>query len=122
MAVEIKLPNLGDGIASGDVLNVLVKEGDQIKKDQGIIELETGKATFEVPSTHEGKITKVLVAAGQTISIGAVLITLEASETATKPAAKGATQPAAKAATKPAGSSASAPAGKSSARHTNPPR
>jgi pyruvate/2-oxoglutarate dehydrogenase complex dihydrolipoamide acyltransferase (E2) component len=42
MPIEIKLPNLGDGIDTGDVLELLVKEGDIVAKDQGIIELETG--------------------------------------------------------------------------------
>jgi pyruvate/2-oxoglutarate dehydrogenase complex dihydrolipoamide acyltransferase (E2) component len=77
MAIEIKLPELGDGIESGDVIDVLVKEGDVIEKDQGIVELETDKATVEVPSTHAGKVTKVLVKTGQSVPIGAALIALE---------------------------------------------
>lgn len=116
MPTEVKLPNLGDGVDSGDVLDVLVKEGDQIAKDQGIIEIETGKATLQVPSTFAGKVTKVHVAAGQSIKPGAVLLTLEAAAkeavakapAAPAPAAKASTPaapppaPAAKAAPKPA--------------------
>ncbi|MEQ8788469.1 MAG: 2-oxo acid dehydrogenase subunit E2 [Pirellulaceae bacterium] len=88
MAIEIKLPELGDGIESGDVLDVLVKEGDVIKKDQGIVELETDKATVEVPSTHAGKVTKVMVKTGQSVPIGAALIAIEAGAEAapSKPA------------------------------------
>jgi pyruvate/2-oxoglutarate dehydrogenase complex dihydrolipoamide acyltransferase (E2) component len=82
MAIEIKLPELGDGIDSGDVLSVLVQEGDVIEKEQGIVELETDKATVEVPSTHAGKVTKVLVKAGQTVPVGAPLITIEAANVA----------------------------------------
>ena len=48
MAADITLPELGDGIDSGDVLEVLVRAGDIISKDQGIVELETDKATVEV--------------------------------------------------------------------------
>jgi pyruvate dehydrogenase E2 component (dihydrolipoamide acetyltransferase) len=48
---EFKLPNLGDGVAAGDVLRVLVKAGDTLKADQAVLELETDKATLEVPST-----------------------------------------------------------------------
>jgi pyruvate dehydrogenase E2 component (dihydrolipoamide acetyltransferase) len=95
MPVEVKLPNLGDGIEGGDVLEVLVKEGDLVGKDQGIIELETGKATVQVPSTAAGKVLKVHVKSGQTIPVGAVLLTLEAAAVqsatvlpADKPAAK----------------------------------
>ena len=70
MATEIRLPDLGDGIESGDVLDVLIREGDQIEKDQGIVELETDKATVEVPCTVAGKVLKVLVRTGQTVKVG----------------------------------------------------
>ncbi len=80
MPTEIKLPNLGDGIDTGDVLELLVKEGDTIAKDQGILEIETGKATMQVPSSAAGKVLKVHVAQGQTIPIGAVLLTLEGAD------------------------------------------
>lgn len=83
--IEIKLPELGDGIDSGDVLEVLVSEGDVIAKDQGIVELETDKATVEVPSTHAGKVTKVHVSSGDTIKIGAAMISIEA-EVSSEPA------------------------------------
>ena len=80
--IEVKLPNLGDGIKSGDILEVLVKVGDTIKKDQGIVEVETDKASVEVPSSHAGKVTQVLVAQGQSVPIGGTLLTLEVSESA----------------------------------------
>ncbi len=80
MPTEIKLPNLGDGIDSGDVLELLVKEGDIVAQDQGILEIETGKATMQVPSSAAGKVLKVHVAQGQTIPIGAVLLTLEGAD------------------------------------------
>ncbi|MBC7852979.1 MAG: 2-oxo acid dehydrogenase subunit E2 [Pirellulaceae bacterium] len=118
MPTEVTLPNLGDGIDSGDILDVLVKAGDQVAKDQGIIEIETGKATLQVPSTFAGKVTKVHVAAGQTVKPGAVLLTLEAAakEAVAKapaaPAAKAppAAAPAAKAPPKPAPSKPATPA------------
>ena len=47
MAIDFKLPNLGENIDSGDVVNVLVKEGDVITANQALIEVETGKATVE---------------------------------------------------------------------------
>src|SRR4029453_3608515 len=82
MPTEVKLPNLGDGIDSGDVLELLVKEGETIAQDQGILEIETGKATMQVPSPTAGKVLKVHVAQGQTIPIGAVLLTLEGAAAA----------------------------------------
>src|SRR5436190_817305 len=80
MSIEIKLPSLGEGVDTGDVLELLVKEGDIVAKDQGIIELETGKATLQVPSSAAGKISKIHVRPGQTIPPGTLLMTLEAAE------------------------------------------
>ncbi|MEZ6117864.1 MAG: dihydrolipoamide acetyltransferase family protein [Pirellulaceae bacterium] len=87
MAIEVKLPKLGEGIESGDVLDVFVSEGDVIKKDQAILEIETDKASVEVPSSHSGKVTKVLVASGQTIAVGSAIITLEVADSPEKAAA-----------------------------------
>ncbi len=89
MATEFKLPNLGENIESGDVVNVLVKEGDEIKANQGVIEIETDKAVIEVPSTQAGRISKVHVKQGETIKIGSTLLTLESTG-----AAKGDSPPA----------------------------
>ena len=79
MAIEIKLPELGDGIESGDVLEVYVKEGDQITARQSILELETDKATVEVPCSDAGVITKIHVQVGQTVKIGETLISVDPS-------------------------------------------
>jgi pyruvate dehydrogenase E2 component (dihydrolipoamide acetyltransferase) len=84
MPTEVKLPNLGDGIDTGDVLELLVKEGDIVAKDQGIIELETGKATLQVPSSAAGKISKIHVKPGQSIPPGTLLLTLEGAAAAVK--------------------------------------
>src|SRR2546430_11997055 len=84
MAIEVKLPNLGEGVDNGDVLELLVKEGDTVAKDQGLIELETGKATLQVPSSAAGKVSKIHVKAGQTIPPGTLIVTLEGTEAAGK--------------------------------------
>lgn len=107
MSIEVKLPNLGDGIDSGDVLELLVSEGDVIAKDQAILEMETGKATMQVPSSHAGKILKIHVKAGQSVPVGSVLITVEGTAAASAPAAKPAAPAAA--APKPAPTPAPAP-------------
>ena len=85
--MDIKLPNLGDGVDSGDILDVLVKVGDDVAKDQGILEIETGKATMQVPSPEAGKVQKVHVSKGQSVPVGALLLTLEGAAAAA-PAAK----------------------------------
>ena len=101
MATEFKLPNLGENIESGDVVNVLVKEGDEIKANQGVIEIETDKAVIEVPSTQAGRVSKVHVKQGDTIKVGSTLLTLEAGEAAKGDAAP-AKAPSAKASETPA--------------------
>lgn len=77
MPIEVKLPNLGEGVESGDIVDVLVSEGDTITKDQAILDIETGKATTSLPSDFAGKVLKVHVQKGQTVKNGATLLTLE---------------------------------------------
>src|SRR3954470_7449728 len=77
MANQIKLPNLGENIESGDVLTIFVHEGDTVKAKQDLLEVETVKATFPVPAPQAGKITKVLVSEGETINIGAAIMEFE---------------------------------------------
>src|SRR3954462_2622085 len=84
MPIEVKLPSLGEGVDTGDVLELLVKEGDSVAKDQGLIELETGKATMQVPSSAAGKVSKIHVKAGQSIPPGTLLLTLEGTAAATE--------------------------------------
>lgn len=79
MAIEVKLPGLGEGIDSGDVLELLVKEGDTVKADQGLIEFETDKATVTLPSPVAGKVLRILVAPGDAVPIGQVVVELEAA-------------------------------------------
>ena len=84
MAIEIKLPELGENIESADVVAVLVKEGDKVQKDQGLLEIETDKATIEVPSTQDGIVQKVLIKAGEKIKVGQTVMILEESSSLTQ--------------------------------------
>ena len=74
---DFKLPDLGENIESGEVINVLVSEGDDLSEDQPVIELETDKAVIEVPSTLSGTVSKVLVAEGDRANVGQVILTVE---------------------------------------------
>ena len=82
MATEFKLPELGENIESADVITVLVQPGDIIVKDQSVIEIETDKATIEVPSAVEGKIVEVLVKEGDKAKVGDVILKVEADTVA----------------------------------------
>jgi pyruvate dehydrogenase E2 component (dihydrolipoamide acetyltransferase) len=74
---EFKLPELGENVQSGDVLRVLVKSGDTVAADQPVVELETDKATIEVPSSVAGKVAEVKVKAGDKVSVGQVILVVE---------------------------------------------
>ena len=104
MATEFKLPDLGENIASGDVVTVFVAEGDVVKPGQALLEVETDKAVIEVPCPPGGRIAKVLVKKGETVKVGQPLVVLEAAGSAPAAAKQAAApaQPAAAAAAKPA--------------------
>jgi pyruvate dehydrogenase E2 component (dihydrolipoyllysine-residue acetyltransferase) len=86
---DFTLPELGENIAAGDVLRVLVKPGDTIAKDQAVLELETDKATIEVPSSVAGTVKDVKVKAGDKVKVGQAILSVEdgASANSTEAAA-----------------------------------
>jgi len=88
---EFKLPELGENIETGLVVNVLVKPGDRIHAEQPMLEVETDKAVIEVPSDTEGVVQEVLVKPGDKVNVGQVILTLESASdqgTVAEPAAK----------------------------------
>jgi pyruvate dehydrogenase E2 component (dihydrolipoyllysine-residue acetyltransferase) len=102
--IDFKLPELGENITAGDVVRMLVKPGDTIAKDQAVMELETDKATIEVPSSVAGVVKDVQVKAGEKIKVGQTILTVDgeagqqakdskAPKEANEPAAKPAAQP-----------------------------
>jgi pyruvate dehydrogenase E2 component (dihydrolipoamide acetyltransferase) len=78
--MDVKLPRLAEGVESGIVVNILVSEGQEIKKDQPFIELETQKAVGSIPSPASGKVSKIHVRDGMEVAVGQLLITI-ATET-----------------------------------------
>ncbi|MCX6150979.1 MAG: 2-oxo acid dehydrogenase subunit E2 [Ignavibacteriales bacterium] len=74
---DFKLPELGENITTADVLKVLVSAGDKIKQDQVVLEIETDKATIEVPSDVTGIVKEVFVKQGDKAKVGQVIFTLE---------------------------------------------
>jgi pyruvate dehydrogenase E2 component (dihydrolipoamide acetyltransferase) len=75
---EFKIPELGENVASGDVIRVLVNVGDTISRDQPVVELETDKATIEVPSSVAGVVKDIKVRKGDKVKVGAVVLTVDA--------------------------------------------
>ena len=87
--MDLKLPHLGEGADSGTVVNLFVKEGDLIAKDQPLLELENEKAVATIPASAAGVVSKVYVKQGERISVGQRILSLgEAGGAATPPAAR----------------------------------
>jgi pyruvate dehydrogenase E2 component (dihydrolipoamide acetyltransferase) len=74
---EFKVPELGENVAAADVARILVNVGDTIKRDQPVLELETDKATIEVPSSVAGVIKEIKVKKGEKVQVGAVVLTVD---------------------------------------------
>src|SRR5688572_1775335 len=79
---EFKVPELGENVVGGDVMRVLVNVGDTIARDQPVLELETDKATIEVPSSVAGVVKEVRVKSGDKVKVGAVVLTVDDASSA----------------------------------------
>jgi pyruvate dehydrogenase E2 component (dihydrolipoamide acetyltransferase) len=81
MALEFKLPDLGEGLAEGEIVQWLVKEGESIAEGQILVKVETDKAVIEIPSPRKGIVLKIGAAEGETVQVGRVIIIIgEAGE------------------------------------------
>ncbi len=80
--VNVTLPDVGDNIAQGTVVSVLVAVGDSVTEGQPVLELETDKAVVEVPSSAAGTVQSLAVTVGQSVPIGATLLTLSSGSSA----------------------------------------
>jgi pyruvate dehydrogenase E2 component (dihydrolipoamide acetyltransferase) len=74
---DFVLPELGENIEAGDVLRILVKPGDKLEKDQPVLELETDKATIEVPSSVVGVVKEIKVKEGDKVKVGQAILSVE---------------------------------------------
>ncbi len=76
MAYEFKLPDLGEGLTEGEVARWLVAEGEEIAEDDPLVEIQTDKATVEIPSPAAGVVARILVAEGAIVPVGTVLVVI----------------------------------------------
>jgi 2-oxoglutarate dehydrogenase complex dihydrolipoamide succinyltransferase (E2) component len=79
LVFEFKLPDLGEGVAEGEIVKWLVSEGQQIKEDQPMVEVMTDKATVQIPSPTSGVVKQILAKEGQTVKVGTNLVVLDNS-------------------------------------------
>src|SRR5258705_6940650 len=92
-AIEIKVPDIGD-FKDVPVIELLVKPGDQVSKEDSLVTLESDKATMEVPSTHAGTVKEVKVKIGDKVSQGSVIAVVDSAAAAAAPAQPAAQSPA----------------------------
>src|SRR5436309_9840119 len=71
------LPDLGEGLTEAEIVKVLVNEGDVLTEDAPLLEVETDKATVEIPSPFAGRVARIHVRPGQSVKVGDVLVTFE---------------------------------------------
>src|ERR1700730_8489961 len=85
VTTTIKLPELGENVDSGELTKILVNVGDTVAKDDPLLELETEKATIEVPSPVSGVVKELHVQQGQKVKVGDALFTIEENGASAKP-------------------------------------
>jgi pyruvate dehydrogenase E2 component (dihydrolipoamide acetyltransferase) len=76
VAYEFKLPDLGEGLTEGEIARWLVQEGQEIAEDDPLVEIATDKTTVEIPSPAGGVVTQILVAEGEVVPVGTVLVVI----------------------------------------------
>jgi pyruvate dehydrogenase E2 component (dihydrolipoamide acetyltransferase) len=116
MVYEFRLPDIGEGVAEGEVVKWLVKEGEEVKENQALVEIMTDKVNVEIPSPKKGTVQRCMAKEGEVVKVGQVLIVIAEGE----PAGPSATAPT----TKPSGAQAKmlTPAPKPQEISTAPPR
>ena len=92
MVREFKLPDVGEGVAEGEIVSWLVEEGDPVTEDQAVAEVETDKAIVEVPSPVDGTVREIIPAEGEVVEVGSVIITFNVEGEEAEPADETATE------------------------------
>ena len=86
MAYEFRLPDLGEGLTEGEVARWLVSEGQEVAEDDPLVEIQTDKATVEVPSPAAGTVARILVGEGEVVPVGTLLVVIGEDPPSAKPA------------------------------------
>lgn len=101
MVFEFKLPDIGEGVAEGEVVKWLVKEGAEVKENQPLVEIMTDKVNVEIPSPRKGTIQRLMAKEGETIRVGQVLLVIAEKGESTPPPSAGPKGPSISPPTKP---------------------
>ena len=93
MAYEFRLPDLGEGLTEGEIARWLVQEGQEIAEDDPLVEIATDKTTVEIPSPAGGVVSKILVAEGDVVPVGTVIVVIAGNGAVAEPAPRQAAPP-----------------------------
>jgi pyruvate/2-oxoglutarate dehydrogenase complex dihydrolipoamide acyltransferase (E2) component len=88
VAYEFKLPDLGEGLTEGEIARWLVSEGQEVAEDDPLVEIQTDKATVEIPSPAAGTVTRILVDEGKVVPVGTVLVVIGGEQDGDQPRAE----------------------------------
>ena len=88
MAYEFKLPDLGEGLTEGEIARWLVAEGQELAEDDPLVEIATDKTTVEIPSPAAGRVSRILVAEGEVVPVGTVLVVIGGDGAPSRPSAE----------------------------------
>ena len=94
MAYEFKLPDLGEGLTEGEIARWLVREGQDVAEDDPLVEIQTDKTTVEIPSPAAGKVARIMVAEGDVVPVGTVLVVIGEDGAVAPPTERQAPEPA----------------------------
>ncbi|MBL9043119.1 MAG: 2-oxo acid dehydrogenase subunit E2 [Myxococcales bacterium] len=87
MALEFRLPDIGEGVVEGEIVRWLTAEGETLREDQPMVEVMTDKATVEIPTPRAGRVAQIMVPAGKLCAVGQVMIVIDTDGTLGKPTA-----------------------------------
>ena len=122
MPFEFRLPDIGEGVAEGEVVQWFVKEGEAVREDQTLVSVLTDKANVEIPSPKTGRVAKIHAAVGEKVKVGGLLVTIETEPgAALKPAPPASSTVAPAPSPKPGAPARAAPAPPPAAAPTPPP-
>ncbi len=77
MVFEFKLPDIGEGVAEGEILKWMVKEGDQVYEDQPVVEVMTDKVNVQIPAPRSGKVSKIMAKEGDIAKVGQTIMVID---------------------------------------------
>jgi len=78
--MDFRLPDIGEGVAEGEILKWLVREGEKVSEDSPLVEVMTDKVNVQIPSPRTGTVSRILAKEGETVKVGQVIVVIDGNE------------------------------------------